>query len=345
MIYDNVLDAVGGTPVVRLRRITVDNGAEILVKLEAFNPGGSIKDRTAFFMIQQAERDGRLKPNGIIIESTSGNLGKSLALVGAVKGYQVILVVDPKAPQAMIDFVTALGARIEMVDTPDEHGGYQKPRMARIKQLMADIPDTFWPDQYSNPDNPLVHATQTAREIVDDVPEFDALIAAVSTGGHLSGLAATLKDLIPGITTVAVDAIGSAALGFPYRGYAMRGLGLAWQPGNLDRNVIDQAHLVADHEGIATSRLLARHEGLLVGESAGAVVFAALHYAHHHPGSRLVGVLADGGTSYLGESFDDEWLRARGLADLIADAGLTDPRGLVAAARKPARPAVPLERA
>lgn len=342
MICESVLDTVGHTPVVRLRRLTTGNGSEILVKLEGFNPGGSIKDRAAVAMIDHAERTGRLRPGGSIVESTSGNLGKALALIGAARGYRVILVVDPKAPKTMIDYVTALGAEIVMVDTPDETGGYQAPRIKRVEQLLAEIPGLFWPDQYNNPENPKAHAEHTAHEILHDVPRFDVLVAAASTGGHLSGLSTTLKRALPGLVTVGVDALGSAAFGFEFTGYAMRGLGLAWPPGNLDTRLVDRVHLVADHEGIATSRLLARTEGLLIGESSGAAVFAALHYAHFHPGKRILVVAADNGANYLGESFDDEWLRGSGLAESIEADQLTTVDSLVAAARRPTSPAVEL---
>lgn len=323
MIYQSILDTVGRTPVVRLSKVNKIAGCEILVKLESFNPGGSIKDRAALSMVTQAERDGRLKPNGTIVESTSGNLGKALALIGAAKGYRVVVVVDPKAPQSMINFVLALGAEIEMVDTPDRDGGYQRPRLDRVRQLLAELPNAFWPDQYNNPDNPRAHAEVTASELLADVPRFDALVTAVSTGGHISGLAATVKRQLPEVVTIGVDAEGSAAFGHRPGKYAMRGLGLAWVPGNLDRSLVDRLHRVADSEGITTMRLLARAEGILIGESGGAAVFAALHHAHQHPGSRIVVVAADGGTNYLDESFGtgaQEPPREALLAALLAEA-------------------------
>jgi cystathionine beta-synthase/cysteine synthase A len=252
MIYGSILDTIGRTPVVRLSKIHELTGFHIFVKLESVNPGGSIKDRAALAMITAAERDGRLQPNGTIIESTSGNLGKSLALIGAVKGYRVVVVVDPKAPRSVIRFVSSLGARIEMVDTPDENGGFQKPRLERVRHLLDSIPGAFWPDQYNNPDNPRAHATATAVELLADVPEFDALITAVSTGGHLSGLAGTVKQHLPQVVTVGVDAEGSGAFGHRPGTYAMRGLGLAWPPGNLDRSLVDRLHRVSDAEGITT---------------------------------------------------------------------------------------------
>ncbi|OJF09561.1 PLP-dependent cysteine synthase family protein [Couchioplanes caeruleus] len=340
MIFDNVLETIGRTPVVRLRCLDRSYGSEILIKLESFNPAGSIKDRPALQMITAAERDGRLRPGGTIVESSSGNMGKALALIGAVSGYRVIIVVDPKAPESMLKFVAALGAEVEVVRQPDENGGYQRPRRERVEQLVASIPGAFWPNQMHNPDNPRAHAENTARELLDDVPQFDVLMATASTGGHISGLARTVKEKLPEVTTVAVDAVGSAAFGHRFHGYVMRGLGLAWRPGNLEMSLVDRVHLVDDSEGIATSRLLARTEGLMVGESAGAAIFAALHHAQHHPGSRIVVVAADGAVNYLGESFDDGWLQAKGLAGRIAAAGLGDLDGLLAAARDPSHPSV-----
>ncbi|MGW3352680.1 PLP-dependent cysteine synthase family protein [Nonomuraea rubra] len=343
MIYDNVLGAVGRTPLVRLRHLTPGNGTEVLIKLEAFNPGGSVKDRAASFMIDQAERHGHLKPGATIIESTSGNLGKALALIGATRGYRVILVVDPMVPRSTLAFANALGAEIDMVEIPDAQGSFQTVRYARVQRLIREIPDAYWPDQYNNPDNPRAHAQGTAYELLEDVGEFDALIVAVSTGGQISGLGSTLRPLLPRLTIVGVDAIGSSAFGFPYADHAMRGLGLAWQPRNLNLDVVDRVHLIADHEGMATCRLLARAEGLLVGESAGAAVFAALHHAHHYPG-RIVVVAADGGTQYLEDVFDDVWLTTSGIAEKIAETGLTDVSRLIAAAREPSRPSLPVAR-
>lgn len=343
MVHDSVLGLVGNTPTVRLRRLTVPNGSEVLVKLEGNNPGRSIKDRAALFMVQRAERSGRLRPGGTVVESTSGNFGKSLALVGAVLGYRVILVVDPKMSPPVIDYARALGAEVVMVDVPDADGGYQAPRISRVRQIVAADPEIVWLDQYNNPDNPLVHYVHTAGELLSDVGDFDALVASVSTGGHLCGLARMLKTRLPSLVTVGVDAAGSAAFGHPFHRYVMRGIGLGWPPGNLDRSLIDLAHLVADHEGIATSHALARYEGLLVGESSGAAVFAALHHAHRHPGARIVVIAADDGANYLGESFNPRWLRECGLSDQIESAGMTGHSGLLAAAARPCFRAEPVD--
>jgi 2,3-diaminopropionate biosynthesis protein SbnA len=318
MIKDSILDTIGGTPLVRLVHFAPDNGSEVLVKLEGFNPAGSIKDRAAWFMIREAVRSGALRPGATIVESTSGNFGKSLAMIGAACGYHVVLVVDPKAPASMVRFAQAFGAEIEMVDQPDEDGGYQRPRIEHVQKLLAENPDAFCPDQYNNPDNPRAHREETAREIAADAGTLDVLVAAVSTGGHISGLAGGLRSRFPGLHTVAVDAVGSSIFGYPFHSYAMRGLGLAWCPGNLDVEVVDSLHRVADHEAFAMCRVLAEREALLVGESGGAVLFAALHQAWTHPGSRVVAVVPDSGLNYIDESFDEGWLIDRGHGPAVA---------------------------
>jgi len=309
--------------------------------LEARNPAGSIKDRTAIYMIEQAERSGRLSQGQTLIESTSGNLGKSLALIGAARGYPVILVVDPKTPQSVINYVRVLGARVELVESPDEQGSYQRARLERVNELLLEVPNAFWPNQYGNPDNPKAHALHTATEILADVGDFDTLVASVSTGGHFTGLSSAIKAERPDLVALAVDALGSGALGVPFTGYAMRGLGLAWQPANLDRTLVDRVHFVADYEGIATCLIMARCEGILVGESAGAAIFAAIHHAMHVPSRRILVIAPDGGASYLENWLDDAWLQAHGgIAAKMADAGLLDLDGLLLGARSPARPAM-----
>ncbi|MER5772600.1 PLP-dependent cysteine synthase family protein [Streptomyces sp. NPDC001985] len=343
MIRESLLDTIGRTPVVRLRRWSV-NGAQILVKLEGANPGGSIKDRSALAMVLQAERDGLLGPGGTIVESTSGNLGKALALIGVVRGYRVILVVDRKAPRSMLGYAAALGAEIQVIENPDAQGSMQGARIERVKELVKGIPGAFWPDQYDNPVNPRAHEEITGHELLRDA-EFDTLVTAVGTGGHISGISTTVKRARPHVVTVGVDVIGSSTFGYPQGPWATRGIGLGWQPGNLDRGVVDRVHMVADHEGLATCRLLARTEGVLVGESAGAALFGALHHAHHHPDRRIVVVTADSGANYLGETFDDEWLWSRGLLQTIEKAGLTSLDALIEAARDPVCPAVREEEA
>jgi cystathionine beta-synthase/cysteine synthase A len=313
VIYENVLETLGDTPVVRLRRLLPQPQDRIYVKLEGTNPSGSIKDRAALHMVEEAERDGRLAPGSTIIESTSGNLGKSLALIGAVKGYRVILVVDPKTPQSVLSYATSFGAELDMVDRPDDNGSYQAARIRRVGELLLRHPGAHSLDQYNNPDNPQAHALRTAPEVAKDFDDLGALVATASTGGHLSGLGSALKERFPSLHVRAVDAYGSAAFGHSFAPYKMRGIGLSWQPGNLHTRSIDSLHRVADSEALSTCRVLAREEGMLLGESGGAAVFAALTYAAEHPGRPVLAIAPDTGANYLYESYDDTWLADHGI--------------------------------
>ena len=318
MIHRDVLSTVGETPVVQLNRLAPE-GSEIMVKLESGNPAGSIKDRPALSIVEEAELTGRLRPGGTIVESTSGNFGKSLAMIGAVRGYRVVIVVDPKTSPSVANFCRACGARLEMVDTPDELGGYQKPRVERVRELLEEIPGAFWPDQYNNEANPRAHEDSTAAEIAREVGEIDVLVATVSTGGHTSGLARALKRIYPRMTAVAVDAHGSSIFGTPYHPYLIRGIGLSWQPDNADPRAVDWLHQVSDIEAFTTCRSLARHEGMFVGESAGAAAFAAASRAMYEGDRRILVMAADSGVNYVTESYDDEWVRERTGRKIEAD--------------------------
>ncbi|MDX2933548.1 PLP-dependent cysteine synthase family protein [Streptomyces ipomoeae] len=312
MIHESLLETLGMTPVVRLRKLLPRPQDRIYVKLEGANPSGSIKDRAALYMVEQAERAGLLRPGATLVESTSGNLGKSLALIGAVKGYRVILVVDPKTPQSVLAYATSLGAELDTVARPDANGSYQTARIRRVRQLVREIPGAYTLDQYDNPHNPEAHRLHTAQEIVKDFDRLSALVATVSTGGHLSGLSAALKERFPALHVRAVDAAGSAAFGHPFEPYRMRGIGLSWRPGNLDRGPVDSLHRVTDTEALSVCRVLAAEEGLLLGESGGAAVFAALGYAAAHPGEPVLAIAPDTGANYLYETYDDQWLRDHG---------------------------------
>ncbi|MFC9437048.1 PLP-dependent cysteine synthase family protein [Nocardia sp. NPDC057030] len=313
MIYENVLETLGDTPVVRLRKLLPRRADRIYVKLEGANPSGSIKDRAALYMVEAAEKRGYLGPGATLIESTSGNLGKSLALIGAVKGYRVILVVDPKTPQSVLSYAASLGAELDMVTRPDGNGSYQKTRIERVRQLLDEIPGARNLDQYNNPDNPRAYTRFAAPEIVKDFDHLDALVVAVSTGGHIIGLSSALKDHFPGLHVRAVDAVGSAAFGHPFAPYKMRGIGLSWIPANLRSELVDSLHRVADTEALSICRALAAEEGLLLGESGGAAVFAALTYAAANPGQVVLAIAPDSGVNYLYESYDDQWLRGQGI--------------------------------
>lgn len=335
MIYDGILEAVGQTPMVRTKRLLRAHEGELLLKLEGFNPGGSVKDRAALAIILHAEALGQLLPGATIVEATSGNFGKSLAMVGAARGYEVVLVVDPKTPTASLRYCRALGARLEMVEAVDENGSYQHARHERARELVEATPGAFMPDQYDNPLNVEAHRATTAVEILDAVGELDVFVAAVSTGGHISGIGNVLKRARPDAQVVAVDAHGSRLFCDGSAPYAMRGIGLSWRPGNLDLTVIDCVQCVSDAEAFGTCRVVAREEGIAVGESGGAVLFASLAYALAHAPRRIVALIPDGASSYLFDgAYDDGWLGDQGLtADVVVDAG-----GLREAAANPTFP-------
>jgi cysteine synthase len=306
----SILDLVGRTPVVEapgLMRLTT---SRLFLKLEEHNPSGSIKDRAAVEIVRDAERTHRLPPGGTIIESTSGNFGKALALIGAARGYPVVLVMDAKTPATSLRYCSALGARIELVDASPADNP-QAARLTRTRELTHQLDGAFWANQYGNPANPRVHQEVTAAELPPQVGEFDTLVAAVSTGGHLTGIGRYLKQHDLAVDVVGVDAWGSTAFGGEFAPYRMRGIGLSWSPENLDRSVINHVHHVTDLEAFSTCRALARSDGIAVGESGGAVVFASLAFAARHPQRRIVAVIADGADAYLdGGVYDDSWLDA-----------------------------------
>ena len=308
-----VLDLIGNTPTIELVQLRLPPGKRLYLKLECFNPTFSIKDRTAYGMIQAALRSGALAPGGTVIESTSGNLGKSLAMIGAVLGLTVVIVVDPKVTANNLAFYRAFGAQVVVVDRPDEIGGYQVARIARVKALLAQTPGAYWPNQYDNADNPDYHDEHTAREVLDDGPSFDTLVGSISTGGHLCGIARRVKRERPAVRTVACDAAGSAVFGGTFAPYLLNGIGLSWRSANADLSLFDACYTVSDEEAFSTARAVARHAGLLLGGSSGAVIFAALAELHHGPATSALAVMPDSGTNYLSQFYDDRWLAERGL--------------------------------
>jgi cysteine synthase len=324
----DVLDAVGATPVVRLDRLAGHSPAELYAKWEGLNPGGSVKDRPARFIIRHARRLGLLGPGGVIIESTSGNFGVALAMIGAVDGYRVIIVVDPKVPPAHRRVMEAYGAEVVEVSEPDESGGYFKPRLELANRLAREIDGAFRPDQHFSLMNAATHFQETGPEIHAQMDgTIDYLVAAVSTAGQLRGLAEYFRSRACGTKIVGVDAVGSGAFGGPLHAYLQSGIGLGWPPSNLDIGLLERAYKVADDDAFSTARLLAQAEGLLAGPSSGAVAFVGMHLAEcAEPRTRIVCVLSDTGQRYLDTLYDDDWLAEHGvkictdLADLRARA-------------------------
>jgi cysteine synthase A len=298
LIADSVLDLVGNTPLVRLRRVPGEGAAEVLGKLESMNPAGSVKDRIAWAMIEDAERRGLLKPGATIVEPTSGNTGIGLAMVAAVKGYRLILTMPEDMSVERRKLLARYGA--ELVLTPAIEG--MSGAVYAAEELVRQHPDYFMPQQFTNPANPQVHRDTTAREILEATGgELDAFVAGVGTGGTITGVGEVLKAHNPAILVVAVEPERSQVLAGKRAGlHAIQGIGASFVPGVLNREIYDELIPVPDEEAIRMSHRLTREEGLLVGISSGANVWAAVKVARRlGPGRRVVTVLPDTGERYL----------------------------------------------
>lgn len=300
-IANSVLELIGSTPLVRLSNLEKLSGvqAEVVAKVESFNPGGSVKDRIAFAMIEAAEKDGRLRPGGVIIEPTSGNTGVGLALASAVKGYQLILTMPETMSIERRRIVQAYGAKVEL--TPGKDG--MKGAIAKAQQLLAEIPGAIILQQFENPANPQAHRLRTAEEIWKDTEgKVDIFVAGVGTGGTLSGTGSRLKELNPNVEIFAVEPASSPVLSGGQSGpHKIQGIGAGFVPANFYREVVSEIIRVKDEDAVATSRLLASKEGLLSGISSGAAAYAALQVASRpeNAGKRIVVLLPDTGERYL----------------------------------------------
>ena len=297
MKVDNILQTIGNTPHVRVNRIFGPD-AKVWIKSERSNPGGSIKDRIGLAMVEAAEKSGALKPGGTIIEPTSGNTGIGLALVAAVKGYKLILVMPDSMSIERRRLMLAYGASFDL--TPKEKG--MKGAIARAEELQAQTPGAWIPQQFENPANIAVHAETTAKEILADFPDgLDVLITGVGTGGHITGCARVLKAKFPNLKVFAVEPTGSAVIsGGPPGPHAIQGLGAGFIPKNLDTSVLDGAIVVDAEDAREYARRSAREEGMLVGISSGATLAAIAQKLPSFPaGSRILGFNYDTGERYL----------------------------------------------
>ncbi|WLT30336.1 cysteine synthase A [Geothrix sp. PMB-07] len=294
---EHAYDLVGYTPVVRLNRVVPAGSAKIYVKLESANPGGSVKDRIALSMITDAEARGFLKPGMTLLEATSGNTGIGLAFVAAAKGYKIALVMPDTMTQERRALLKAYGA--ELVLTPGSGG--MKAAVDKAQELADSDPNYFLVRQFENPANPAVHRRTTALEILEQVPELDAFVSGVGTGGTVTGVGEVLAEKKPGTLVVAVEPETSPLLSTGKAGpHKLQGLGPNFVPGILNRDAFQRIVPVGYEDSIATTRRLAREEGLLTGISTGAIVFAALQVAKElGEGKTVVAVLCDTGERYL----------------------------------------------
>ncbi|MBD5542382.1 MAG: cysteine synthase A [Lachnospiraceae bacterium] len=309
MIYDNVLDCMGSTPVIRLNRMVPEDAAEVLVKFEGLNVGGSIKTRTAFYMIKQAEKEGRINKDTIIVEPTSGNQGIGLALVGAVKGYKTIIIMPDSVSEERRKLVKHYGAEVIVVHDGGNIGDAIEECTQIAMKMAAENPNVYVPQQFENPANPMVHKRHTALEILEQVAgPVDGFCSGIGTGGTLSGIGEVLKAHNPDVTIWAVEPENAAILaGGTVGTHLQMGIGDGLIPKNLNQNIYEDIYVVSDEEAIRTAKDLAAKEGLMCGISSGTNVAAAIAMAKKlGKGKTVVTVLPDTAERYFSTPLFDE---------------------------------------
>jgi cystathionine beta-synthase len=325
-IKDSILDTVGETPLIRLSRIGAGLTPQIVAKVEYFNPGGSIKDRVAMRLVEAAERDGRLRPGGTIIEPTSGNTGTGLAIAARLKGYRVIAVMPDKMSREKIDLLRAYGAEVVVTPT-DVPPGSPQSYYRVADRLTQEIPGAFQPNQYANPANPQTHYETTGPEIWrQSGGQVTHLVVGVGTGGTITGTARYLKERNPAIEVIGADPVGSIFSNEEVHPYLVEGVGEDFWPETYDPSVVDRYVTVSDRDSFLTTRRLAAEEGLLVGGSCGLAVHAALQVAAgiDDPAAMVATILPDGGRAYLSKIFNDAWMSQYGFLDRSGDRTVGD---------------------
>jgi cystathionine beta-synthase len=332
-VYDNILDAIGDTPLVRLNAMTEGLACTTYAKVEFTNPGGSVKDRIAMQIIDEAEQSGELLPGGTIIEATSGNTGAGLAMVAALRGYKTIFVLPDKQSEEKRAALRAWGARVVVTPTdvgPDDPRSYYKT----AKRIVAETPNSFYANQYHNPANPKAHYLSTGPELYEQMDgKIDVFIAGAGTGGTLSGVGKYLKEQNPAIQIVAVDPVGSLYYDYFHTGqltephsYLLEGIGEDFLPSTMCFEYVDDVVRVSDHESFEATRELVAREGLFCGVSSGAAIAGGLKYLRRNDRADMNAVilLPDNGSKYLSKVYNDKWMEENGFL------GSTDPMGTVA---------------
>lgn len=313
-MQDTILQSIGWTPMVRLRRVAEGTPAEVYVKVESQNPGGSVKDRVGLAMVHEAEQRGWLRPGGTIIEATAGNTGVGLAMVAAVKGYRCIFVLPDKMSNEKIALLKAYGAEVVITatnvapDSPDSYNGV-------ADRLTREIPGAWRPNQFANLANPEIHYRTTGPEIWEQTEgRINAFVAGVGTGGTISGVARYLKERNPEVRIIGADPEGSVLSGGSPKAWKVEGIGEDFVPKTLNGQLVDEWIRISDAESFHYARALSRLEGILAGGSSGTNVAAALKYARRlSPGQVVVTLVCDTGRNYLSKFFDDAWLKSNNL--------------------------------
>jgi len=318
---DNILGTIGDTPLVRLNKITAEVNGLVLAKLESFNPGNSVKDRMALKMVEDAEKDGRLKPGGTIVEGTSGNTGMGLALAAIVKGYKLICVSTDKQSKEKFDVLRAVGAEVIVCPTdvaPDDPRSYY----STSKRIGAETPNAWYVNQYDNPSNAQAHYEQTGPEIWEQTDgKITHFLVGVGTGGTISGVAKFLKEKNPNIKIWGIDTYGSVFKKYHETGifdeneiypYTTEGIGEDILPENVDFSLIDHFEKVTDKDAAVYTRKLAKEEGIFAGNSCGAAIKGLLQLKHNFDKEDVIVVLLhDSGSRYIGKMYNDDWMKAQ----------------------------------
>jgi cystathionine beta-synthase len=325
-VYQNILETIGNTPMVKLNKIVKDIPCDVYAKVETFNPGNSIKDRMAIKMVEDAEKDGRLKPGGTIIEGTSGNTGMGLAIAAVIKGYKCIFTTTDKQSKEKVDALRAFGAEVIVCPTdvdPEDPRSYYSVS----SRLVKEIPNSWKPNQYDNLSNSQAHYEQTGPEIWDQTDgKITHLVVGVGTGGTISGTAKYLKEKNPNIKIFGIDTYGSVFKKYKETGifdkneiysYITEGIGEDFLPANVDFSLIDLFEKVTDKDAAVMTRRIPREEGIFAGNSAGSALAGILQLKDKFKkGDVVVVIFHDHGTRYLGKMFNDDWMRERNFLDV-----------------------------
>jgi cystathionine beta-synthase len=317
---ENILEVIGNTPLVHLRKLGANVKPTLIAKLEFMNPGGSVKDRIALFLVKDAEEKGLLKAGGTIIEPTSGNTGLGLAMLAAVRGYKTVFTMPDKVSQEKRALLRAFGAEVVVTPTdvpPDSPEHYVNV----ARRLSGEIEGSYMPNQYANLGNPLAHYTTTGPEVWEQMEgAVEAFVACIGTGGTISGAGRYLKEKDPGVRIIGIEPEGSIyynkkyGTDYPLHAYLVEGIGEDFVPKTYDPSVVDEVIQVSDSEAFGTALRLTREEGIFAGGSSGAAVAGALKFAEKNPGlDQVVVILPDTGRGYLSKFYDEAWRRAKGL--------------------------------